>query len=358
MINPLPRRGFLKGVASTGTACLIGGPLSAKEKAPHWLAVYPLWLSEPITQTAYVIHSGEVESCETFLQPRSVTTFHAGFTGRISPPAWPTGTHDFYCGLYTDTEAHTSGFSEIPGRPWWQTTKGDPVRAITITDARATSTLFADLVESWGTDKEPVQARGIALITCVLNDPSAREAAVPVAEFARNAGYRTFSLVSTGDTLRAEEAAKQDTIQRLGELTEGVLETSLSEVLETCGTHDEVDPELSNEGEYLCRLASIIAESADRSDNVDTRDIAEWLGDGGSVHLKSITLPWNFRNTPRRPVEHYGNEIAAWLARRSPGDRCLVFSPTCESDGTSLFGFSNTLLNHADTRVRTHKMGL
>lgn len=132
MINTLPRRRFLKGAVTTGAVCLFGAPLSATNNSPHWLAVYPLSLSEPILQKLHVGRPGEVESCETFRQPRSVTAFHTGFTGRISPPASPTGTHDFYCALYTDTEAYTSGFSRVPGWPWWQATKSEPVRAITI----------------------------------------------------------------------------------------------------------------------------------------------------------------------------------------------------------------------------------
>ena len=353
MINTLPRRRFLKGAVTTGAVCLFGAPLSATNNSPHWLAVYPLWLSEPILQKLYVGRPGEVESCETFLQPRSVTAFHTGFTGRISPPASPTGTHDFYCALYTDTEAYTSGFSRVPGWPWWQATKSEPVRAITITDARATPHLFADLVESWRTDEEPVQARGIALITCVLNDHSAREAAVPAAEFARNAGFRTFALVSTGDTHPEEELAKRDTMRRLGELTEGVLEASLSEVVETCGKTWEGDPELSNEGEYLCQVASIISNVADRSTNVDTGDVAEWLSEGGSVRLKRVTLQHNFRNTPRRPLDEYAHETATWLGSHSPDDRCLILAPTCEEDGTSLVGLASALLDHAEISLDT-----
>jgi len=122
-------------------------------------------------------------------------------------------------------------------------------------------------------------------------------------------------------------------------------------VLEVCSKSHEGDPELSNEGEYLRRQAAIIANSADRCTNVDNTDIAGWLGKGRSVRLKAVTLPGNFRDTPRPPMEVYFDEIASWLGRHSPGDRCLIFCPFCEADGTSLVGLGCALLDHADASL-------
>lgn len=170
-------------------------------------------------------------------------------------------------------------------------------------------------------------------------------------ELARSAGFSTFAIVSTGKTSLSGEPAKKRTYQALTELADGVLETSLSEVSAVCGISHELDPELSNEGEYLCRVASIIADSIDRCSNVDIGDIVNWMGAGGATHLKRLSLPPNFRNAPRRPLAAYFEETSGWLCEHKITDRCLIHSPLSEADGTSLVRLSSSLLDDADDNL-------
>lgn len=343
-MSSLPRRHFLGGIALCGVTGLFSKGVSADPSQHQRLYIVPESLSRPISLSIHGLVGDTGAVGEETREPCCATVFHTGMTGSLSAAAFHVDAHNFVC--ESDSSVSENGYNSN----WVSGRSGHPLRAqsIALTEARTSPGLFARLVENWSTETHPVKARGFALITCVLNDPSALSAAVTTTDFCRKAGFWTYALVSKGTHFPEMERAKKIALQHLRKYADGVIEASHEEVLAVCGASDPMDPELSNEGDYLCRVASILADSVQKTSNVDSSDILTWIGKGGSVHLKQLCLPPDFRNARRKPLEAYARETGGWLRGHAGAQKCLILSPMRESDGTSLVGIASNILDSAD----------
>tara|TARA_R110002072_G_scaffold91255_6_gene203549 strand:- start:4927 stop:6012 length:1086 start_codon:yes stop_codon:yes gene_type:complete len=331
-------------MALCGVAGLFSKGISAEPSQHQRLYIFPEHLSGPISLSFNELTAGIGEVSDETIEPCAVTVFHTGTTGLLNAPASSVDTHNFVCESENSVSASGSDSGELLAQGW----HGQNAQSITLTEARTSPGLFARLVENWSTETHPVKAHGFALITCVLNDPSALSAAVTTTELCRKAGFWTYALVSRGKHIPEMERAKSIALQQLRTFADGVIEASHEEVLAVCGASDQRDPEFSNEGDYLCRVASILTDSVQKTSNVDNRDILTWIGKGGSAHFRRLCLPPDFRNARRKPLEAYAREMGSWLRGHTCNAKCLILSPMRESDGTSLVGIASNILDGAE----------
>lgn len=340
----LPRRHFLGAMALCGVAGLFSKGVSAKPCQHQRLYIFPDNLSGPISQSFHELTDDNVTVIDETPEPCGVTVFHAGFTGYLNASASCVDTHNFVCESESSVSASGSDSGELLAQGW----HGQNAQSITLSEARTSPGLFSRLVENWSTETHPVKARGFALMTCVLNDPSALSAAVTTTELCRKAGFWTYALISRGKHLPEMERAKEIAFQQINKFAHGIIDAPYEEVLAVCGASDPTDPELSNEGDYLCRVASILTDSVQKTSNVDSHDILTWIGKGGSAYFRQLSLPPDFRNARRKPLKAYARETASWLQEHSSAAKCLILSPMRESDGTSLVGMANNILDSAE----------